>query len=75
LLDESFAGLDKESVFKIQSLIKKHLEPSIIISIDHEWRSNNGKGFYTDTVELQNPNEQKHEFLMPAINNHRSSHR
>ncbi|MDX2050137.1 MAG: ATP-binding cassette domain-containing protein [Rickettsiaceae bacterium] len=50
--DEIFAGLDTESMVKVQQLIKEYLSDSIIINVDHYAISNNHNGFYDRCFQI-----------------------
>jgi ABC-type uncharacterized transport system fused permease/ATPase subunit len=52
ILDEVFNGLDKNSIYLMQSIIIEKLPNILIISIDHNVLENNKTGFYTNTLSL-----------------------
>ena len=58
ILDESFVGLDKKSLIKVESIIQMHLPNTTIIAVDHHAADNNyairgtGGGFYDQEVHF-----------------------
>ncbi len=58
ILDESFVGLDKKSLIKVEDIIQTHLPNTTIISVDHHAWDNNyaingkGSGFYDKEVHF-----------------------
>jgi ABC-type multidrug transport system ATPase subunit len=53
ILDESFAGLDTESILIIQKMLKE-LRDTIIIVVDHHARCNNCDSFYDRELHVVN---------------------
>ncbi len=54
ILDEVFNGLDKDSVYLMQLVLKEKLSDSLFISIDHNILENNKTGFYNAAIEVIN---------------------
>jgi len=54
ILDEIFAGLDRESVEHIQSILKKYLPETRFLIVDHEASTHNFDGFYQSNLHVAN---------------------
>lgn len=53
ILDETFAGLDEESIKIAQGLIKEELRDSVVLVVDHQAAGNNHDGFYEKHLHLE----------------------
>lgn len=54
ILDESFNGLDEQSIKVAQKLIREELKDSVILVVDHHAESNNYYGFYEHELQIKN---------------------
>jgi ABC-type multidrug transport system ATPase subunit len=52
-LDETLVGLDLKSLIKVQKAIKKHLQDSIILIVDHNAKENNYDSFYDQEIHFE----------------------
>jgi ABC-type uncharacterized transport system fused permease/ATPase subunit len=54
IMDESFAGLDAESITIVQRLLSEYLPNTTILCVDHEAKQHNDTGFYDYVVNFYN---------------------
>ena len=54
ILDEIFSGLDSQSIFIAQKMLKKYLPNTLILIIDHHAQENNFDNFYDNGIHLDN---------------------
>lgn len=54
ILDETFAGLDRESIKIAQNWIRSELKHSVVLVVDHEFLAHNNDGFYDHELRLEN---------------------
>lgn len=52
IMDETFTGLDHDSLILCQEAIKKYLSDSLILVVDHHANENNNDGFYDSEVHF-----------------------
>jgi ABC-type lipoprotein export system ATPase subunit len=53
IADEVYAGLDKNSLFKIEQMINKYLPNVLLLSVDHHAEDNNYNGFYDSEIHFE----------------------
>lgn len=54
IMDETFTGLDKKSLIKVQQVIEKYMPNILILSVDHHAEDNNYNDFYDLEVNFAN---------------------
>jgi ABC-type Mn2+/Zn2+ transport system ATPase subunit len=54
ILDETFTGLDKESLMNVQFILKSMIENATFLIVDHHAQDNNYNNFYDSEVHFTN---------------------
>lgn len=52
IMDETFTGLDPNSLIKCQTALNNYLPDTLILSVDHHAEDNNYNGFYDSSVNF-----------------------
>ncbi|MCH9633270.1 MAG: hypothetical protein S4CHLAM6_16230 [Chlamydiae bacterium] len=52
IMDETFTGLDKNSMISVQSALQRYLPSTLMISVDHHPDDNNNNNFYNKLINF-----------------------
>ena len=61
IMDETFRGLDEESLCIVQYMLKKYLPKTLMIVIDHEAKHHNNNDFFESLIHLSDTHLSIHE--------------
>lgn len=67
IMDETFTGLDANSLDKVQKTIQRYLPKALVLSIDHHAKENNQNLFYDTVVSFQKEGLEKEPCISSEV--------